>query len=285
MATPAQQLAEEKPGNRPLEIQASLRRLERRDWWLWWAAMVVMMTLTAGVVAIAVAARTLFAMEGDLFFGLHISQASRGLVGVVLLFNIYTIYQRFLTRRLRRQLGEQMEITIREQMRAEQFYELALLDVLTGLHNRRFAEERLVAEMSRAKRRRQPLTLLMLDLDDFKEINDNHGHAAGDLVLKEFAARLSKLIRGSDLAVRMGGDEFLVLLPECHFGHVQTVLARLRPLEVEFSGKKIPVAFSAGWTDYRTADTPQELVQRADHALYADKRGKANIDPSFAKLS
>src|SRR5207237_4051929 len=92
---------------------------------------------------------------------------------------------------------------------------LAMIDPLTGLYNRRYAEQRLSAEVARSARRGHPLTILSLDLNNFKEINDTYGHPAGDLVLQEFAAHLNKVIRGSDLAVRLGGDEFLVLLPDC----------------------------------------------------------------------
>src|SRR5437660_11446605 len=88
-------------------------------------------------------------------------------------------------------------------------------DSLTGLYNRRFAEQRLAAEVARSERRGHPLTVLTLDLNNFKEINDTYGHPAGDQVLQEFATRLNKVIRGSDLAVRLGGDEVWVVVPEC----------------------------------------------------------------------
>ena len=91
-------------------------------------------------------------------------------------------------------------------------------------------------------------------------------------MLKEFAERLVAAIRVSDLAVRMGGDEFLVILPECPLGQVQTMLARLSPMEVNFQGQKIPVTFAAGWVGYEHGETPAQFVERADQTLYADKR-------------
>jgi len=117
------------------------------------------------------------------------------------------------------------------QRQAEEFLRLAMLDPLTGLHNRRFCEERLTLEMSRSQRYERALTVLILDLDGLKQINDHYGHGAGDIALKTFAEGLNRSIRGSDLAVRMGGDEFVVLLPECRLGQVQGVLSRLHPLE------------------------------------------------------
>lgn len=255
------------------EIGARLRKLERRDWWHCWSALLVILALTAGLVALSI---LLLLKENDLFFQFNFSQAVRGLVGMVLLFNVYAIYQQLRIKHLRNQLAEQMALAIKQEIRAEELYKLAMLDPLTGLHNRRFAEERLVAEMARSKRHGYPLTLLMLDLDDFKQINDRLGHVAGDFVLKEFARRLSRGTRGSDLTVRLAGDEFLVLLPECQLGHVQHVLTRLRPLEVDWQGRKITVTFSAGWTDYQPGESPGELIQRADHALYASKKRTEN---------
>jgi two-component system cell cycle response regulator len=147
-----------------------------------------------------------------------------------------------------------------------------MIDPLTGLYNRRFAEQRLAAEVARSERRGHPLTVLTLDLNDFKTINDTHGHPAGDQVLQEFASRLNKVIRGSDLAVRLGGDEFLVVLPECSLDQLQLVLERLGSFEIEWQGQRIPVNFSAGWKDFEKGNRPEELLACADQALYANKR-------------
>ena len=151
-----------------------------------------------------------------------------------------------------------------------------LLDPLTDLHNRRYAQEWLAKDISRAQRNRSSLTVLMLDLDNFKQLNDRYGHPMGDSALARFAERLSSAIRGSDLAARIGGDEFMVLLPECRLGQVQAVLGRMSPLEIEVEAKKISFAFSAGWTEYREGETPEQLLQRADQALYAEKKSRKN---------
>ncbi len=262
--------------HRSQEIRRGLRQIERRSWWLWGNAVLVILSLTAAVVTLSVSVLT---KPDEPFFQFHISQSVRGLVGVVLLFNVYTIYQQILLKRLRSQLTTQIEIAAEQHMRAEEFLKLAMLDPLTGLHNRRFAEERLTTESARAHRHGHSLTVLMLDLDDFKQLNDLFGHFAGDLALKEFAHRLAKAIRGSDLAVRIGGDEFLVILPECQFGQVQHVLARMRPLEVDLDGKKVSLTFSAGWTDYQPDEPPEELLKRADAALYVDKHHKNHPHP------
>jgi diguanylate cyclase (GGDEF)-like protein/predicted Zn finger-like uncharacterized protein len=166
---------------------------------------------------------------------------------------------------LRRQLAE-------KQGHSDILRNLAMVDPLTGLYNRRFAEHRLAAEVARSERKGHPLTLLTLDLNNFKQINDTYGHPAGDQVLQEFAARLNKVIRGADLAVRLGGDEFLVLLPECTLEQLQLVLGRLGSLEVDWQGQKVPVTFSAGWKQYELGDKPGEMLARADQDLYARKR-------------
>jgi len=269
MTTGPPTVPEEATENRLQEIQARLRKLERRDWWLWILAIVVMLLLTLAVVSFSFPA--LVKVE-DPFFQFSLNQAVRGLVGLVLLFNTYTIYQQVMMRRLRRQLSEQLNVMSRLQARAEEFHKQATMDALTGLYNRRFAERCLAAEAARSRRYGHPLALLAIDLNDFKQINDRYGHPAGDQVLKEFAERLNRVIRVSDVAVRMGGDEFLVVLPECPAEQVRILLARLGPFEVNYEGQKISVNFSAGWVGYAPGETPDTLLERADQSLYADKR-------------
>ena len=252
-------------------IRESLARLERRDWWLWTAAVVVMLLLTVAVVFMSLPA---LMSDPYSFFQFHLEQAVRGLVGLVLLFNVYTIYQQILIKRLRAQLASQIEMLASLRLRASEYHKMAMVDPLTGLYNRRFAEQRLAAEVDRSKRYGHPLTALVIDLNDFKEINDKYGHLAGDMVLKEFGTRLSRNIRVSDLAVRMGGDEFLVVLPECPEEQIPGLLARLGDLEVDFRGTMIPVRFSAGVAGFSPVETPEQMLERADQALYAQKKEK-----------
>ncbi len=271
MSTVPQTQPEEVPESRLQEIRASLQKLERRDWWLWVLAVVVMLLLTLAVVSLSFP--NLLKVE-DPFFQFSLNQAVRGLVGLVLLFNSYTVYQQVMIKRLRRELSAQLDAMSQLRTRAQEFHKQATIDALTGLYNRRFVEQRLAAETGRSRRYGHPLTLLAIDLNNFKQINDRYGHLAGDLVLKEFAARLIRAIRVSDLAVRMGGDEFLVLLPECPAEQVQVLLARLSPLEVDYHGQRIPVNFSAGWVGYERGETSEQFLERADQTLYADKRAR-----------
>jgi diguanylate cyclase (GGDEF)-like protein len=253
------------------EIQLGLRRIARNNWSLWGTALVVILALTAAVASLSL---WLTSDSTDPFYQFHISQSVRGLLGLVLLFSVYTFYQQLQLKRTRGQLAEQITAVGRQQKRAEEFLKLASLDSLTGLHNRRFAEERLASDITRSQRNQVSLTILMLDLDDLKKINDLHGHAAGDAALKIFAERLMAATRGSDLAARIGGDEFVVLLPECKVGGVRRVLDRLTPLEIEVDEKKVAFSYSAGWTDYQMGETSPQFLGRADQAVYAQKRNR-----------
>jgi diguanylate cyclase (GGDEF)-like protein len=208
----------------------------------------------------------------DATYSFYLNQAVRALVGLVLVFSVYLIYQQVQLSRLRLEVADQMHSLAKVETLASEVYKLAALDQLTGLYNRRSGEQRLAQEISRAQRHGRPLTVLLMDLDGLKQINDRHGHAAGDAVLKGFADRLQRAIRGSDLAVRLGGDEFMALLPECRAEEVKHVLGRLEGLEFEFDDEKMRLQYSRGWTDYAVGETPQELLKRADTALYENKR-------------
>lgn len=251
------------------ELQAELEKLERRDWWLWSLAVVVMLLLTFTVFSMSFP--NLIKMDDPLFQS-GLDRAVRGLAGLILIFNAYTIYQQVMIKRLRRQFSEKLSEMQALQVRAQEFHRLAVIDPLTGLYNRRVAEGRIAAEASRSQRYGNALAVVSLDLNDFKRINDTYGHPAGDQVLKEFAQRLNSAIRLSDFAARMGGDEFLVLLPECPASQVEAFLKRLQDLVVDYGGQKIPVFFSAGWVGYEVGETTEQFLERADRTLYAEKR-------------
>lgn len=269
MIKPTSTLPEAPPETRLEEVQASLKKLERRDWWLWAVAIIVMLLLTLAVVSLSFPG--LLKTE-DPIFQFSLNEAVRGLVGLVLLFNTYSIYQQVQIKRLRRQFSEQLQVMSRLKVRAEEFHRLATVDPLTGLYNRRFAETRLSAEASRSQRYGHPMTVVSFDLNSFKQINDQFGHPAGDQVLREFAERLNGAIRVSDYAIRMGGDEFLVILPECPAEQVQALFSRLKDIEVNYAGNIIPVQYSAGWVGYEAGESPEMFLERADKLLYANKR-------------
>lgn len=251
------------------EIRAHLQNLDRRQWWLWSSTVAVLLLLTLGVASFAFPAML---SKAEYTYSFYLNQSVRALVGLVLLFCVYVIYQQLQIFRLRNQLGDQIQSLAKVESLATEVYKLAALDQLTGLYNRRSGEQRLAEEISRAERHHRPLTVLLMDVDDLKLVNDTYGHAAGDLILKNFAERLQRAIRGSDLAVRIGGDEFMVLLPECRAEEVRHVIARVEGLEFVYESHTIRCIFSRGWTDFKPGETAQELMKRADDALYANKR-------------
>jgi diguanylate cyclase (GGDEF)-like protein len=270
MATRNPALVSMTPNVTAAQISADLHRLDKRQWWLWSTACAIMLLLTIGVASFVFP--SLLRSEGQTTsWGLI--EAVRGLVGLVLLFNCYTVYQQVVLNRLRQQMSQQIESLTNVENLATEVYKLAALDQLTGLYNRRSAEKRLEEEISRAIRHSRPLTLLLVDIDNLKEINDKHGHAAGDVVLMQFGERLRRAVRGSDTASRIGGDEFMVTLPECPSPQVLHVITRLRGLIVDFDGAKIPVNFSAGCKDYNPGETALEFMRRVDQVMVADKRG------------
>jgi diguanylate cyclase (GGDEF)-like protein len=157
--------------------------------------------------------------------------------------------------------------------------QLADLDALTGLHNRRFFHETLARECARAHRYERKLSLIVFDLDDFKDVNDRIGHLAGDSVLAEAAERVRDVVRTADIACRVGGDEFAVILPESAIGDADQLYRRIqnaissRPL-----GQGGKLFLSAGVAELRAEDDPVSFFQRADDALYrAKEAGKGRV--------
>jgi diguanylate cyclase (GGDEF)-like protein len=250
------------------DLRSQLRRLERQDWWLWGAAVLVMLLLTFAVFSLSFPG---VLHDENPFYWLQLDLAVRGLFGMVLLFSVFVVYQQVLIKRLRLQLAAQLAEMAALETRAETYERLAIIDPLTDLYNRRFAQDHLPLEIARAARQGYGLTVLMLDLNNFKEINDHFGHLGGDAALQAFAHHLKRCFRSSDLPVRMGGDEFLVLLPECAADQVPKVLLHLRGLQVDYAGEKIPLTFAAGWAEYKGGESAETLLQRADQALYSDK--------------
>lgn len=161
--------------------------------------------------------------------------------------------------------------------------EMAITDALTGLHNRRYMETHLATLVEQAAARGKPLSLLILDIDYFKSVNDTHGHDAGDDVLREFATRIRKSIRGIDLACRYGGEEFVIVMPETDMAVAALVAERIRrkvasePFRIEQGVKSLDVTISIGLAALAgREDTGATLLKRADQALYRAKRDGRN---------
>jgi diguanylate cyclase (GGDEF)-like protein len=157
--------------------------------------------------------------------------------------------------------------------------QLADLDALTGLHNRRYFHETLARECARAHRYERKLSLIVFDLDDFKEVNDRVGHLAGDAALAEAAERVRDVVRTADIACRVGGDEFAVILPESSLDDADQLYRRiLNAVSARPLGQAGKLYLSAGVGELRPEDDPVSFFQRADDALYrAKEAGKGRV--------
>ncbi len=163
--------------------------------------------------------------------------------------------------------------------------EMAVTDPLTGLHNRRYLDGHLQNLFDRAVTRRRPLSVMIADIDRFKSINDRWGHDAGDAVLREFAARLRRNLRGIDLVCRYGGEEFVIVMPETELTLAERVAERVRiqiadvPFPVADCRETISVTTSLGVAAMKAVgDSVEALMKRADIALYEAKaRGRNRV--------
>ncbi len=151
----------------------------------------------------------------------------------------------------------------------------AFMDTLTGLYNRRFMDAELGLLQSRAGRYGHDYSVLVLDIDGLKRVNDTYGHDVGDIALRAFADAMRAALRGSDVAIRTGGDEFVAVLPEtpCHDAHI--VFDRIRRLVTELRDvdPRLQISVSAGAVGWKSGRSLESLVQDADALLLTAKRG------------
>ncbi len=187
------------------------------------------------------------------------------------------LHARVSTQLRRKRYAEHLRTNVQNSM------EMAITDPLTGLHNRRYMEGHLRTLVEEAVARDKPLSLLIADIDFFKAVNDTHGHDAGDEVLKEFSNRMRINIRGVDLACRLGGEEFVVVMPETDRGVALQVAERMRqcmaqqefPIHNGTNSVAVTVSVGVATIEHEN-DTPDSLLKRADQALYAAKRDGRN---------
>jgi two-component system, cell cycle response regulator len=165
----------------------------------------------------------------------------------------------------------------RLRLSVQQSIEMALYDPLTGLNNRRSLERRLPAMIETARLRGVTLTMMILDIDHFKRVNDTHGHDVGDLVLKGFGAQLQEIVRSGDLLCRLGGEEFVVVMRDVDMNRAAAIAERARlttesrEFMVDGTGRSISITASIGLAEWRQTWDSAELYRRADRALYLSK--------------
>jgi diguanylate cyclase (GGDEF)-like protein len=277
-----------KPNPSPLEgfgdyraqqMESGLRQLGRREWWLWLSA--VFVTMLAGVAFLLSSFRSFF-LHSDHFYEIRSDQARWGIMCLLLLFNTWMVYRHWSFRRLRRQITEQSG---HPEENTHEVQDPSSLDPVTELYTQASIVQRLGKEIARARRQNTALSVATIHLEDFAQLNTRYGRAATDEVLKEFARRLKEASRGSDYAVRLGSDDFLLVLPKCNVGEAKLVLDRLGSLEVNCSGQKIVLAYTTGWADYQSGDLPADLLKRAGQILQLYSKASKDISSTTLKAS
>lgn len=179
--------------------------------------------------------------------------------------------------RLELTIAELEAENIEHQRLVEELETLSITDPLTSIYNRRKFNELLAMEIERSKRYQNSLSIIMCDIDHFKEINDTFGHDVGDKAIQKFSKQLHENIREIDMLARWGGEEFMILMPSVNVENAHSVAEKLRMIientEVETAGS---FTASFGVTDLMLDDTAETFIKRADQALYKAKRGGRN---------
>jgi diguanylate cyclase (GGDEF)-like protein len=179
-------------------------------------------------------------------------------------------------------IGYQMAATLRHFQRFSSVKNLAIYDALTGLHNRRYFEEKLEVEAQKCFCSNTPLSLVMVDIDFFKKVNDTFGHTEGDQVLYKVSSLLKTSVRKKDIVARYGGEEFILILPETRLEESFVIAERIRRLventSFEAGKAQVNLTLSMGISNFPShrAKSKEELTEMADQALYDAKRGGRN---------
>lgn len=170
--------------------------------------------------------------------------------------------------------------------KAGEFEQLSVTDALTGLLNRRYLEERLIEEIKRSERHGFPMSFMMIDVDEFKSYNDSFGHLEGDTALKMVGAVLKEGLRGADVAARLGGEEFSILLPQTTCEEAVTIAERIRRRveATEFPKRKVTISIGVACCSAEL-NSPHKLIDAADQAVYEAKRSGRNNVQTFDDLS
>ena len=247
---------------RAQQAESGLQQLGRSEWWLWLSALLVTVLSATAFVLTAIPS---YFRHSEHFYEIRSDQARWGILCLLLLFNGWLVCRQWRFRRRRRELSRS---DAGRKVLTGQIPESLSIDAVTGLHTRASIEQQLGKEIARAKQQNSSLSLATIHLDEFAEIANRYGPSATDAALRELARRLKKACRGSDFAVRLANEDFLLVLPECNLGEVQVVLSRIGALEVASSGRKVNLAYTTGWVDYQPGDLPADLLKRAAQLLH-----------------
>lgn len=248
-------------------VTVQLSRLEKRDWELW--AIISLTGILVSATLLAIFFRAAFMKNEGIHFELTVSRPlAVGLFVLLALLNTYLVAKRFEVRRLREQL---ISSTLQNQVMEQQSF----IDPLTEIYNRRSLDQLAGRFISQARRRHVPLTFLMIDADNFKQVNTRFGHLTGDFVLTEIARLLKSSIRGSDAVVRYAGDEFLIMLADTDARGAERVIDRIHLKFGEWNEaghlENFHVGVSIGCAEWQEGDTLDQMLDAADRRMYHEK--------------
>ena len=223
--------------------------------------------VTTGLLAIIFPAA--FLKEGNIHFEITVSRTLvLGLMVLLALLNTYLLIRRLEIRRVRQEL---ISRTIQQELIEQQSF----TDPLTEIYNRRSLEDMAGRFISQSRRAKKPLTLMMIDVDRFKEVNTRFGHLTGDVVLANTAALLKHSVRGSDAVFRYGGDEFLIILADTSCADARHVVERIRTGLAEWNRaghlERFELNVSIGVSEWSEGKTLDGLLNNADNEMYAAK--------------
>lgn len=249
------------------KVSRQMAAIEKRDWELWMIVAGTGILVGAGLLALLFPAAIL--SEGNVHMEITVSrQLFLGLVALLILFNTYVIGRRLELRRTR-------EAVISTALQSELTRLQSFTDPLTEVYNRRSLDDMAQKYKSRAQRLGKPLTFMVLDADEFKEVNTRFGHLTGDFVLAEIAALLKGAVRGSDAVVRYGGDEFLIIMADAPLEGAQIIAQRLtKSVEEWNSAGHLPgfkLILSMGLAEMTPEKTLDEVLNEADRNMYSVK--------------
>jgi diguanylate cyclase (GGDEF)-like protein len=244
-------------------IEEKIRALDWRDLQLWLIALLALLIIFAGFVAL-LTPQLLGQLSMVVAHDQNLPSLLVGLICLLVLLNIYLFRERYVLLATRREL-------ILELQRAER---RAHTDALTGVYNRRFMQDAIDREIELVKRNGNSLCLMLADVDDFKMFNTSYGHLAGDRILMEVAILLQKNFRAADLIIRYGGDEFLVIMPDTNLEQGTIAIDRLEGLLVRWNAKEhrqYTLSLSCGVATYSPGQTVEDIINTADADLYVRK--------------
>ncbi len=250
-------------------VSQQLSQLEKRDGELWLIVSLTGLMVGAGLLAVVFPAA--FLKQGNIHFELTVSRPLvLGLVALLTLLNTYLVSRRMEIRRLREEL---ISRTIQQELVQQQSF----TDPLTEIYNRQSLGEMAGRFMCHARRSKKPLTMMLIDVDGFKDVNTRFGHLTGDVVLANTAALLKHSVRGSDAVFRYGGDEFLIILADTSCIDARHVVERIRNGLADWNHaghlEKYELSLSIGVAEWAEGKTLDDLLDGADHQMYAAKEG------------